>query len=183
MSNQPSQPADFIRSEESEKAFRRFEPVIHNFVRSFSQRSSGIVADTLPLLSSTYCVRFRDAVRGALRAQYSSDKFSLEELKEAWDNCVVRQISKYKVYIGPPEQRAGHVFAAQELGQRDINIFSVHNVEQVKAIVELCRLNCSTPLNKLSVFDNHEAIKDYLEHNLDEDNFARWEDDNTVVIV
>jgi hypothetical protein len=177
-----SQPADFIRSEESEKAFRRFEPVIANFVRGYNN-GIGTVADTLPLLSSTYCVRFRDAVRGALRAGYTSDKFRPEQLKEAWDACVVRQISRYKVYIGPPEQRAAHVFAAQEHGQRSINTFNVSTLEQVKAILEICRLNCSTPLNKLSVFENHDVIRDYLETNLGEDNFARWEDDNTVVIV
>jgi hypothetical protein len=169
------------RLEESERAFRRFEPVLRDFLEAY-KLGGGITVDTVPLVSSTYSVRLRDAIRGTLRHNYKSDMAPAQAIRAAWESSIVKPVAKFQVYIGPQKPKAVNPFKGASTLTRDMNVFSVSSVEQVSGLILLCKTNASTPMNKLIILDNHEDIRAYLDSNTGEDTYARWEDLNTVIL-
>ena len=111
----------FVRPEESLQSFRRFEPVISEFVKAY-HKGFGYVANTHNLQSSTYVVRLRDAIRGFFKHQYPSTVVDIEKLATAWQGSVIRAQSMSTIYIGPRRHAAMPAERAYDQGFIEVDI-------------------------------------------------------------
>jgi len=169
------------RPTETEKCFRRFESLIGRML----DQPKPIEVSTSPLTPNTFCVRFRDAVRGFLTHKYPSH-LNPDEVREVWlrHQVVVKSDTTAEICARGGAKALKSLGLVNDTAKPTMgNTFVFKDLASLMAFSTLCRSLATQPINHIELQGDINKLQEFINLKLPEEASINWHDETHVTVI